>query len=101
MGLDGRFGHVQLVGDLLVQQTIANHGQHAELLRRQAGQAGAGGFGFVTDIGYVLNIARPPHVTIENGPHRLLDGFKRTGLWNETAGAELARARNDRCVFLR
>ena len=45
MGLDGGFGDIQLVGDLLVQQAIADHGQHPELLRRQAGQAGTGGLG--------------------------------------------------------
>ena len=34
---DRRLGHAQLVGDLLVQQAFADHGQDPELLRGQAG----------------------------------------------------------------
>ena len=33
MGLDGRFGNAEFIGDLLVQQAIADHRQDAELLR--------------------------------------------------------------------
>ena len=35
MGLDGRLGDAEFVGDLLVQQALRQHHQHADLLRRQ------------------------------------------------------------------
>jgi len=37
--LDRRLRHVELVGDLLVQQARAQHAEHAELLRREFGDA--------------------------------------------------------------
>ena len=39
MRLDGRLGHAEFVGDLLVLQTRADHVEHAQLLRRQVLQA--------------------------------------------------------------
>lgn len=38
--LDCRLGHAKLIGDLLVEQTLSQHHQHAYLLWRQGGQPG-------------------------------------------------------------
>ena len=38
MRLDRRLGDAELVGDLLVEQTLRQHHQHANLLRRQRGE---------------------------------------------------------------
>ncbi len=51
MRLDGRLGHAELVGDLLVQEPFGQHAEHARLLRRQRLQPldQVGDFGIALD----------------------------------------------------
>ena len=51
VGLHRRLGNVQVVGDLLVQQPFADHGEYPELLRGEAGEPGAGGLGLLAEVG--------------------------------------------------
>src|SRR5690606_39640987 len=73
VGLDGGLGDVELVGDLLVQQPLADHGQYPELLRGETGQAGAGLARLVGDGRRLLAEIRPPGVAVQHGAYRLLD----------------------------
>ncbi|MNP63313.1 hypothetical protein D3C76_1586960 [compost metagenome] len=76
MGLDGRLRNAQLVGDLFVQQAFADHGQHPELLGREASQAFTGGFGFSRHVDFFKGLRWPPDITLKDLFHRILNDFQ-------------------------
>src|SRR5690606_39452757 len=90
VGLDGGLGDIQLVGDLLVEQTVTDHAQYPELLGRQAGQLGADGLLLGAERGHrLIYLGGPADIAVEYILYRLLDSLEARGFGNEAAGAEV------------
>ena len=91
MRLDGRLGHAELVGDLLVEQPFRQHHQHPDLLRGQRHQpvaqprhVGVGGGG-------EIGVRRYPDVAFHDLDDRVAQGVDPEPLGNEAGGAEIQR----------
>ena len=89
MGLHGGLGDPEFVGDLLVEQALGQHGQHAHLLRRQGAEAADEVGGLRVLGGREIHVRRGPGVA---GKHRLdgaADAVDVDGFRNEPGGAEI------------
>ena len=94
MRLDGGFRHAELEGDLLVEQSLAQHHQHAHLLRRQRGEArdqlGAFARGQVAEI----DVGRQPHLAADDPADRLANALDRLRFRDEARGAAVEALAN-------
>ena len=101
MGLDGGFGHAQVVGDLLVEAAGAQHLQHLELLRGEIAQA-LRGFLFVAAGGRrIVRFIGHPTFAIKHGADGLADGVRICRLGNEAQRTVVQRATHHRRFLAR
>jgi hypothetical protein len=76
VGLDGGLRDIQLVGNLFVEQAIADHRQHTVLLRRELGNlARQRLFLRIQRNRCAAHAGRKPRVAIEHGIDGLADLF--------------------------
>ena len=101
MGLDGRLGHRKLIGDLLVEQTLGQHRQHARLLRGERGESPHALGGLAINGSVEIDIRRRPDLA---GQHRADRGLHRLhvgALGDEARGAEFEAQANDVALLAR
>src|SRR5262249_7312304 len=93
--LDGRFGDAELVGNLLIEQALRQHHQHAHLLGRQrrkpCQQVGRLGI----RAGPEVDIGRGPNAAFEYPANRASHRFDAERLGNEAQRAEVHAPADD------
>lgn len=89
--LDGGFRHAEFIGDLLVEETLREHHQHPDLLRRQRDEpvAQLGHVGI--DPGGKIDIGRGPDVAVHHLADRLAQGLDPVALRDKAGRAEFHR----------
>ena len=90
MRLDRSLRNAQLVSDLFVEQALAQHHEHTELVRRQRTQRhrDARLFAFETVLAHV-DAGRQPDLPLEHGANAFFECAYWRGFRDETAGAVL------------
>jgi hypothetical protein len=98
--LHGRFRDGQVIGDLLVEQPLRQHHQHAHLLRRQRREPPhqIGGLGI--GAGLQIDIRRRPHPAFQHACDRGAHLLDAEGFWDEPGGTEFHAAPDHRRIVV-
>src|SRR5581483_3254275 len=84
--LDGGLRHAELEGDLLVEQPLAQHHEHAHLLRRQRGETRHQLGALARRLAGKVDVGRQPHLAADDAADRLADALHRLRLRDEPRG---------------